>query len=112
MGDPEIATRIASYEMADRLESSAPELMNLEARAGPRWNSTAPIPTSRRSPAACLLARRMVERGVRFINIYHEGWDAHSDLNGNHRQNCGPPTRARPHWCWTSSSGACWTKRS
>jgi hypothetical protein len=38
---------------------------------------------------ACLLARRMVERGVRYINIYHEGWDAHSDLVGNHREHCG-----------------------
>jgi uncharacterized protein (DUF1501 family) len=37
---------------------------------------------------ACLLARRMIERGVRFVNIYHEGWDAHTDLNGNHRNNC------------------------
>ena len=37
---------------------------------------------------ACLLARRMIERGVRFINIYHEGWDAHSDLVGNHTGNC------------------------
>jgi uncharacterized protein (DUF1501 family) len=37
---------------------------------------------------ACLIARRMVERGVRFINIYHEGWDAHSDVAGNHRGNC------------------------
>ena len=38
---------------------------------------------------ACLLARRMVERGVRFISIYHEGWDAHRDLVGNHKKNCG-----------------------
>jgi uncharacterized protein (DUF1501 family) len=38
---------------------------------------------------ACLLARRLLERGVRFVNIYHEGWDAHSDVSGNHRNNCG-----------------------
>ena len=37
---------------------------------------------------ACLLARRLIERGVRFVNIYHEGWDAHSDVSGNHRKNC------------------------
>ncbi|HEV3118740.1 MAG TPA: DUF1501 domain-containing protein, partial [Gemmataceae bacterium] len=43
---------------------------------------------------ACLLARRMIERGVRFVNIYHEGWDAHSDLIGNHRKNCGETDRA------------------
>jgi hypothetical protein len=88
VGDPEIATRIASYEMADRLETSAPELMNLrsESRATlEMYGAEADKPSFAR---ACLLARRMVERGVRFINIYHEGWDAHSDLNGNHRQNC------------------------
>ena len=38
---------------------------------------------------ACLLARRMIERGVRFVNIYHEGWDAHSDVTGNLKKNCG-----------------------
>ena len=43
---------------------------------------------------ACLLARRMVERGVRFINIYHEGWDAHSDVAGNVKRNCGVTDRA------------------
>jgi uncharacterized protein (DUF1501 family) len=43
---------------------------------------------------ACLLARRMIERGVRFINIYHEGWDAHSDVTGNVRSNCAATDRA------------------
>src|SRR2546430_16463838 len=43
---------------------------------------------------ACLLARRMIERGVRFVNIYHEGWDAHSDVAGNLRTNCGATDRA------------------
>ena len=43
---------------------------------------------------ACLLARRMVERGVRFINIYHEGWDAHSDVRGNLERNCGATDQA------------------
>jgi uncharacterized protein (DUF1501 family) len=43
---------------------------------------------------ACLLARRMVERGVRFINIYHEGWDAHSDVAGNSKKNCGATDQA------------------
>ncbi|MCB1245574.1 MAG: DUF1501 domain-containing protein, partial [Verrucomicrobiae bacterium] len=42
----------------------------------------------------CLLARRMVERGVRFINIYHEGWDAHSDIIGNHKKNCAATDQA------------------
>ena len=43
---------------------------------------------------ACLLARRMIERGVRFVNIYHEGWDAHSDVAGNLKNNCGATDQA------------------
>jgi len=88
VGDPEIATRIASYEMADRLETSAPELMNLRSESRATLEMYGVDPDKPSFARACLLARRMVERGVRFINIYHEGWDAHSDLNGNHRQNC------------------------
>jgi uncharacterized protein (DUF1501 family) len=88
VGDPEIATRIASYEMADRLEGSAPELMNLRSESRATLEMYGADPDTPSFARACLLARRMVERGVRFINIYHEGWDAHSDLNGNHRQNC------------------------
>jgi hypothetical protein len=88
VGDPEIATRIASYEMADRLETSAPELMNLRSESKATLALYGADPDKPSFARACLLARRMVERGVRFINIYHEGWDAHSDLNGNHRQNC------------------------
>jgi hypothetical protein len=88
VGDPEIATRIASYEMADRLEASAPELMNLRSETRATLEMYGADPDKPSFARACLLARRMVERGVRFINIYHEGWDAHSDLNGNHRQNC------------------------
>ena len=88
VGDPEIATRIASYEMADRLQTSAPELMNLRSESRATLELYGADPDKPSFARACLLARRMVERGVRFINIYHEGWDAHSDLNGNHRQNC------------------------
>jgi uncharacterized protein (DUF1501 family) len=88
VGDPEIATRIASYEMADRLETSAPELMNLREESAATLAMYGCDPGKPSFARACLLARRMVERGVRFINIYNEGWDAHSDLNGNHRQNC------------------------
>jgi len=89
MGDPEIATRIANYEMAYRLQSSAPELMDLkdESKAIMElYGCEADKPSFSRS---CLLARRMIERGVRFINIYHEGWDAHSGLVDNHKKMCG-----------------------
>jgi hypothetical protein len=87
-GDPEIATRIASYEMAYRLQTSAPELMDLRGESKATLDMYGADPAKPSFARACLLARRMVERGVRFINIYHEGWDAHSDVVGNHHKNC------------------------
>jgi hypothetical protein len=96
-GDPEIETRIASYEMAFRLQSSAPELMDLRSESpetlalyGVDPDADSGKPSFAR---ACLLARRMIERGVRFINIYHEGWDAHTDVAGNLKKNCGETDR-------------------
>jgi hypothetical protein len=88
VGDPEIQTRIASYEMAFRLQTSAPELMNLRSESKKTLDLYGVDPDKPSFARACLLARRMVERGVRFINIYNEGWDAHSDVIGNHRNNC------------------------
>src|SRR5262245_48903241 len=79
-GDPEIATRIASYEMAFRLQSSAPELTDLRRESPKTLDIYGADPDKPSFARACLLARRMVERGVRFVNIYHEGWDAHSDV--------------------------------
>jgi hypothetical protein len=87
-GDPEIATRLASYEMAYRLQSSAPELMDLKTESKATLDMYGCDPAKPSFARACLLARRMVERGVRFVNIYHEGWDAHSDVFGNHTKNC------------------------
>ena len=87
-GDPEIATRINAYEMAFRLQTSAPELMDLKSEKKETLELYGCDPDKPSFARACLLARRMVERGVRFINIYHEGWDAHSDLVGNHTGNC------------------------
>ncbi len=88
VGDPEIRTRIDSYEMAFRLQSSAPELTDLKQESKATLDLYGCDPTKPSFARACLLARRMIERGVRFINIYHEGWDAHSDVVGNHRKNC------------------------
>ncbi len=88
VGDPEIATRIANYEMAFRLQASAPELMNLQSESKETLDLYGCDPDKPSFARACLLARRMVERGVRFINIYHEGWDAHSDVAGNVKKNC------------------------
>jgi hypothetical protein len=93
-GDPEIATRIASYEMAFRLQTSAPELMDLRQETKATLEMYGADPNKPSFARACLLARRLIERGVRFINIYHEGWDAHSDVSGNHKKNCGDTDRA------------------
>jgi hypothetical protein len=93
-GDPEIATRIASYEMAFRLQTSAPELMDLRQETKATLDMYGAEPDKPSFARACLLARRLIERGVRFINIYHEGWDAHSDVTGNHKKNCGDTDRA------------------
>jgi uncharacterized protein (DUF1501 family) len=94
VGDPEIATRIASYEMAFRLQTSAPELMDLKRESPATLALYGADPDKPSFARACLLARRMIERGVRFVNIYHEGWDAHSDVAGNLRSNCGITDRA------------------
>jgi hypothetical protein len=93
-GDPEIATRIASYEMAFRLQTSAPEFMDLRQETKATSAMYGADPAKPSFARACLLARRLIERGVRFINIYHEGWDAHSDVSGNHKKNCGETDRA------------------
>jgi hypothetical protein len=94
IGDPEIATRIAQYEMAFRLQTSAPELTDLRQETKETLELYGVEPEKPSFARACLLARRMVERGVRFVSIYHEGWDAHSDLVGNHRNNCAATDRA------------------
>ncbi|REJ86575.1 MAG: DUF1501 domain-containing protein [Planctomycetota bacterium] len=88
VGAPEIETRIAAYEMAFRLQTSAPELTDLSSETQATLDLYGCEPEKPSFARACLLARRMVERGVRFINIYHEGWDAHSDVAGNVKRNC------------------------
>jgi hypothetical protein len=82
-GDAEIATRIASYEMAYRMQTSAPELIDL-ARESRRTLELYGAQPGRVSFANnCLLARRLVERGVRFVQLYHTDWDHHGDANLN-----------------------------
>jgi hypothetical protein len=94
VGDPEIETRIASYEMAYRLQTSAPELMDLKKESKATLDMYGCDPDKPSFARACLLARRMIERGVRFVNIYNEGWDAHSDVIGNLKKNCGATDQA------------------
>jgi uncharacterized protein (DUF1501 family) len=93
-GDPEIATRIAAYEMAHRLQVSAPELMNLADESAETLALYGCTPEEASFARACLIARRLVERGVRFVTIYHEGWDGHSNVAGNVKNNCGKTDQA------------------
>jgi uncharacterized protein (DUF1501 family) len=93
-GDPEIEARIQAYEMSYRLQTSAPELMDLKSESKATLDMYGADPDKPSFARACLLARRMIERGVRFVNIYHEGWDAHSDVAGNLKSNCGATDQA------------------
>jgi Protein of unknown function (DUF1501) len=77
VGDPEIATRIASFEMAYRMQSSAPELMDISNEPAPIHDMYGTEPGKLSFANNCLLARRLVERGVRFVQLYHRGWDNH-----------------------------------
>ncbi|WP_169972710.1 DUF1501 domain-containing protein [Tautonia rosea] len=94
VGDPEIAGRIASYEMAYRMQSSAPELMDLSGESQETLDLYGVTPGKASFANNCLLARRMIERGVRFVNLYHEGWDHHSDVEGGLRNQCGQTDQA------------------
>ncbi|MDR3632494.1 MAG: DUF1501 domain-containing protein [Isosphaeraceae bacterium] len=76
-GDPEIATRIASYEMAYRMQSSAPELIDLSGETTETLRLYGATPGAASFANNCLLARRLVERGVRFVQLYHTEWDHH-----------------------------------
>ena len=81
VGDPEISTRISQYEMAYRMQSSVPELMDIssEPKHIHEMYGTSPGKTSFANN--CLLARRLVERGVRFVQLFDQGWDHHGNLN-------------------------------
>ncbi len=89
VGDPEIQTRIAQYEMAFRMQTSVPELMDLSKE--PDWVFELYGPDSRKPgtyAANCILARRLIERGVRFVQLYHRGWDQHGGLPAQIRLQC------------------------
>jgi hypothetical protein len=80
-GDPEIDTRLAQYEMAYRMQTSVPSLMDLSNEPDHIFEMYGPDSRKAGTYAAnCLLARRLAERGVRFIQLYHRGWDQHNDL--------------------------------
>ncbi len=88
VGDPEIATRINSFEMAFRMQSSAPDLMDL-SREPDRVLRLYGAERGKSSFAnTCILARRLVERGVRFVQVFHEAWDQHGALVSGLKKNC------------------------
>ncbi len=94
VGDPQIATRIAAYETAFRMQARAPELMDLSSETQSTLDMYG-VELGKPSFANnCLLARRLVERGVRFINVYHGNWDHHSDVAGGLKTECGVTDRA------------------
>ena len=82
-GDPEIATRIASYEMAYRMQSSAPELIDVAKETKQTLVAYGAEPGKPSYALNCLLARRLIERGTRFVQLYHTDWDAHGDSVNN-----------------------------
>ena len=89
-GDPEIASRIASYEMAFRMQTAAPELLDFRQETAETLAMYGLDSDQTRSFGSnCLLARRMVERGVRFVHLVHSSWDHHSDLTRRLTKNCG-----------------------
>jgi hypothetical protein len=88
VGDPEIATRINSFEMAYRMQTSAPELMDLGKEPKHILNMYGAEPGKPSFANNCLLTRRLLERGVRFVQLFHEAWDQHGNLKHDLKKNC------------------------
>ncbi|MBS1715455.1 MAG: DUF1501 domain-containing protein [Armatimonadetes bacterium] len=81
--DPEIETRIAQYELAYRMQTSVPELTDISKEPAEVHEMYGTEPGKKSFANNCLLARRLVERGVRFVQLYHRGWDHHGTGDGN-----------------------------
>ncbi|MCY3004997.1 MAG: DUF1501 domain-containing protein [Planctomycetota bacterium] len=94
VGDPEIASRIQSYELASKLQTSAPELMDLSSESKETLELYGVKDPKEASFARnCLLARRLLERGVRFVQLFHEVWDQHGDLTNGVKNNAAATDR-------------------
>jgi hypothetical protein len=87
-GDPEIATRINAYEMAYRMQAAAPDVMDITKESKETLALYGAEPGKNTYANACLLARRLVEKGVRFVQIFHEAWDQHGNLVNDLKKNC------------------------
>jgi hypothetical protein len=88
VGDPEIATRTAAYEMAFRMQASAPDLMDISQEPKEVLDMYGAEPGKSSFANNCLLARRLVERGVRYVQLFHEAWDQHGNLVADLKKNC------------------------
>ena len=94
MGDPEITTRISAFEMAFRMQASAPELMDLASEPKHILDMYGAEPGKSSFANNCLLARRLIERGVRFVQLFHEAWDQHGNLVHDIKENCRDTDKA------------------
>ena len=94
--DPEVATRIAAYEMAFRMQTSVPDLMDISKEPKHVLEMYGAKPGDGTYASNCLLARRLAERGVRFIHLYHRGWDHHGGLVQYMNKCCG--LTDKPTW--------------
>ena len=100
-GDPETATRIAQYEMAFRMQASVPDLVDVSREPKSILERYGPDCRKPGTYAAnCLLARRLIERGVRFVQLYHRGWDQHTDLPRDIRKQCRDTDQASAALVW------------
>lgn len=88
VGDPEIATRIAQYELAYRMQTAVPGLMDISEEPDSVHEAYGTTPGEASFANHCLLARRLVERGVRFVQLYDDGWDHHGAVAKNLRKKC------------------------
>ena len=89
VGDPEIAARISAFEMAARMQTSAPELMDITNEPKHILEMYGAEPGKPSFANNCLLARRLIERGVRCVQLFHEAWDHHGGLVGGLKEQCG-----------------------
>lgn len=94
VGDPEIATRTRAFEMAFRMQSSAPDLMDISKESKETLELYGAEPGKSSFANNCLLARRLVERGVRYVQLFHEAWDQHGNLVADLKVNCKDTDRA------------------
>ena len=101
VGDPEIATRINQYETAFRMQTSVPELMDISQESKATLEAYGAQPGQASFANNCLLARRLIERGVRMVQLYDADWDHHHDLVSLLPRKCKDVDQATPRWSWT-----------